>query len=323
MVRATLALALGLATGANGSAQMAPPQPDRGLPTLDGLSAAFESIAGRVSPSVVQIFTSGYAVWPGGSSVVTKQSGEGSGVIIDPSGYIVTNAHVVEGARRIQVQLAARWQGPGAGRPRLRPRGGRLDARVVGIDAPTDLALLKVAASDLPVLALSDSDALRQGQVVLAFGSPLGLGNTVTMGVVSAVARELKPDDMMVYIQTDAPINPGNSGGPLVDSLGRVVGINTMILTQSGGSEGVGLAIPTSIVRPIVEQLMASGKVRRGVIGMQAQTVTPTMAAALKLPQQWGVIVSDLLPDGPADKAGLRVGDIIVSIDGNVVDNVR
>jgi serine protease Do len=316
-----LALGLAVVAGSRAYAQSSP----AGLRTqaLDALSASFERIAEHVSPSVVQVFTSGYAVWPGGSSVVTKQAGEGSGVIISSDGFIITNAHVVQGARRIQVQLAAQWEGPGVGLPRLRPRGGRLEAQLVGLDTSTDLALLKIAATGLPVLDLGDSETLRQGQVVLAFGSPLGLGNTVTMGVVSAVARELKPDDMMVYIQTDAPINPGNSGGPLVDSQGHVVGINTLILTQSGGSEGVGLAIPTSIVRPIVEQLKTFGKVRRGVIGMEAQTVTPTMAAGLHLAQTWGVIVSDLLPDGPAEKAGLQIGDVIVTIDGKVVDNVR
>jgi serine protease Do len=300
------------------------PAPAAGPPkTLDALSTSFERIAEAVSPSVVQIFVSGYAVGLGPSNIITKQAGTASGVVIDSAGYIVTNAHVVQGARRIQVQLAAPWQAEDSGQTLLRPRGGRIDAQVVGIDTTTDLALVKIPVEGIPALTLGDSDTLRQGQLVLAFGSPLGLGNTVTMGVVSAVARELSPDDMMVYIQTDAPINPGNSGGPLVDSRGHVVGINAMIITQSGGSEGMGLAIPSNIVRPIIEQLREHGKVRRGVIGMQAQSVTSTMAAALKLPQSWGAIISDLQPDGPGIKAGLEVGDIIVAIDGKVVDNVR
>jgi serine protease Do len=303
------------------SAEAVPPAAGTG--TLDALSASFERIAATVSPAVVQIFVSGYAVGSDYSNIITKQAGTASGIVVDPAGYIVTNAHVVEGARRIQVQLAAPWAGESSGRVVLRPRGGRIEAQVVGIDSTTDLALLKIPVQGLPALAMADSDALRQGQIVLAFGSPLGLGDTVTMGVVSAVARELTPDDMMVYIQTDAPINPGNSGGPLVDSHGRVIGINTMIISQSGGSEGMGLAIPSNIVRPIIEQLREHGKVRRGVIGMQAQSVTSTMATALKLPQTWGAIVADLQHDGPGEKAGLQIGDIIVAIDGRIVDNVR
>lgn len=324
MIRSGTVLAVAVWVGAAAGATAAEPVRTRGnVQALDELSASFEHIAERVSPAVVQVFTSGYAVGYGPWNVATKQAGGASGVIIDPLGYIVTNAHVVHGATHIQVQLARRLEGPGYQHPLLRPQGSRIDAQVVGVDSDTDLALLKIPVSGAPSLELGDSDALRQGQVVLAFGSPLGLGNTVTMGVVSAVAREIRPDDTMVYVQTDAPINPGNSGGPLVDSRGRVVGINTMIISQSGGSEGVGLAIPSNIVRPIVEQLRAKGKVRRGVIRMQAQNITPTMAAALRLPQDWGVIVSELEPGGPADKAGLRIGDIVLTIDGNPVDNMR
>lgn len=326
MIRPTLMLCvtLSLSVIAAGVAQPAEPlRPGRNAQALDELSASFERIAERVSPSVVQIFVSGYAIGSGPWNVMTKQAGEASGVVIDSAGYIVTNAHVVHRAKRIQVQLAARLESTESRGALLRPQGGRIDAQLVGIDTETDLALLKIPASGLPALELGDSEMLRQGQVVLAFGSPLGLGNTVTMGVVSAVAREIRPDDLMIYVQTDAPINPGNSGGPLVDSEGRVVGINTMILSQSGGSEGVGLAIPSNIVRPIVAQLRARGRVQRGVIRMQAQNITPTMAAALKLSQSWGVIVSDIVPNGPADKAGLRIGDIVLSTDGKLVDNVR
>jgi serine protease Do len=324
MKPAVAILVVSLVAGSSaGEVRSDPPRASR-TAALESLSAAFEGVAEKVAPSVVQIFTSGYSTGSGPWNVVTKQTGVGSGVVIDAEGYIVTNAHVVHGARRIQVQLAIPWEaGATARRPILRPEGGRIEAEVVGIDRDTDLALLKIPKSGVPPLELGDSDALRQGQVVLAFGSPLGLGNTMTMGIVSAVARELKPDDTMVYLQTDAPINPGSSGGPLVDSQGRVVGINTMILSQSGGNEGVGLAIPTSTVRPIVDQLKAKGKVHRGVIGMQAQNISPTMATALKLSQTWGVIVSDLLPGGPAEQAGLMVGDVIATIDGKVVDDVR
>ena len=318
---AALSLVLWASIAALGAA--AQPRAAAESQPLDALSASLERVVERVSPSVVEIFTTGYAFGPGGRNVVSKQAGGASGVVIDPAGYIVTNAHAVQRARRIQVQLAARVEGSGPASSRLRPRGGRIDAELVGIDTATDLALLKIPSTDVPALSFADSDALRQGQIVLAFGSPLGLGNTVTMGVVSAVARELKPDDLMVYVQTDAPINPGNSGGPLIDAEGHVVGINTLILTQSGGSEGVGLAIPSNIVRVIADQLRVHGKVRRGVIGMQAQNITPTMAAALKLPQSWGVIVSDILPGGPAHRAGLEVGDIILATDGVVVDDIR
>jgi serine protease Do len=159
--------------------------------------------------------------------------------------------------------------------------------------------------------------------VVMAFGSPLGLENSVSMGVVSSVARELKPDAPMIYIQTDAPINPGNSGGPLVDGQGRVMGINTLILTQSGGSEGLGFAIPSNIVKNVYEQLKKEGHVHRSEIGVFAQTITPALATGLHLPQDWGVVLADVTPDGPGEKAGLQVGDIVLSLNGRTIVNAR
>ena len=303
-------------------ADSAPPQTARGAESLDAVSSSFSQIVEQVAPSVVQIFVSGYGIGQGQFDVLTKQQGTASGTVVDPDGYIVTNAHAVSRATRIQVLVpgASGLPGPSS---LVKPQGVKLDAELIGIDTSTDLALLKVAPHGLKALTLGDSDRLRQGQIVLAFGSPLGLGNTVTMGVVSAVARQLRPDDIPAYVQTDAPINPGNSGGPLVDSRGLVIGINTLILTQSGGSEGVGLAIPSNTVRYIADQLRANGHVRRSVIGVQVQTVTPVMAAAMKLPQAWGVIVSDIDPDGPATKAGLRIGDMILTEDGTVVEDVR
>ncbi len=286
------------------------------------MSRALERIAAEVAPSVVQIFTSGYAVGQRRGPVLTKQQGTASGVVIDSEGLLVTNAHVVAGAGRIAVQLPMADPDRARGDAVVRASGAKLEATVVGVDTATDLALLRVAAKGLPALRLADSDRLRQGQLVLAFGSPLGLGNTVTMGVVSAVARQLGPDESLAYIQTDAPINPGSSGGPLVDSSGEVVGIDTMILSQSGGSEGVGLAIPANTVRAIVEQLRAHGHVHRGVVGAQVQTVTPTMVAALHVPPS-GVIVSDLDPSGPGARSGLQIGDVIVAADGHPVANVR
>ena len=291
--------------------------------SIQAMSGSFTRIVDQVAPSVVQIFVSGYGVGQGAYEVMTKQQGTASGTIIDPDGYIVTNAHAVSRAGRIQVLVPA-TSGDGPAAPRLvRPQTVKLDAELIGLDTQTDLAVIKIEPHGLRALQLGDSDQVRQGQVVLAFGSPLGLGNTVTMGIVSAVARQLRADDIPAYIQTDAPINPGNSGGPLVDADGRVIGINTLILTQSGGSEGVGLAIPSNTVRLIADQLRASGRVRRAVIGVQVQTVTPVMAAAMKLPQPWGVIVADIDPDGPANKAGVRIGDIILTEDGEPVGDVR
>ena len=178
----------------------------------------------------------------------------GSGVVVDPEGYVVTNAHVVEGAERLQVFLLAPRPAPGSSI--LRPRSRGVPARVLGLDRETDLAVLEARRRQgLPALSFGDSETLREGQLVFAFGSPLGLENSVSMGVVSAVARQLRADDPMIYMQTDASINPGNSGGPLVDSAGRVMGLNTAILSQSGGSEGIGLAVPSNIVRTIYERL--------------------------------------------------------------------
>jgi serine protease Do len=319
-VRCTLTALAGLAFAPSASAQQAARRPGE---ALEALSGAFEQVSERVAPAVVQVFTSGVGMSSDRqSALLTRQEGTASGVVIDPDGYIVTNAHVVSGARRIQVQLADRSE-RASRLVAVRPQGVKLDAEVVGVDSVTDLALLKVAGKGLKTLSLGDSDRLRQGQVVLAFGSPLGLSNTVTMGIVSAVARQLSPDDAAVYVQTDAPVNPGNSGGPLVNATGQVVGINTLILSHSGGSEGVGLAIPSNVVRVITDQLRARGRVRRGMIGVQLQAIDTVFAKALGLPQPWGVIVADVSDDGPAGPAGVQVGDVILSLDGRPVESVR
>ena len=225
---------------------------------LAQLSAGFEALSDKVSPATVQVLVMGYtASGKSDSNVFSRQRSTGSGVILDSKGYIVTNAHVVEGARRVQVVLSGQAQ-PSQGQSILSARGKILGAQIVGVDRETDLAVLKVQARNLPSLTLGNSDEVRQGQLVFAFGSPMGLENSVTMGVVSSTARQLRTGDPMIYLQTDAPINPGNSGGPLVGPAGEVIGINTLIFSQSGGSEGIGFAAPSNIVKNVYEQIRAA-----------------------------------------------------------------
>jgi len=287
---------------------------------LTGLDAQLEALSRRVAPSVVQVLATGYTQAP--NMLLARGQSTGSGVIVDAEGWIVTNAHVVEDARSVKVDVQ-QPDAASAGGSILRPRSQRVAARVVGVDRETDVAVLKIERSGLPALQLGDSELLHQGQLVMAFGSPLGLENSASLGVVSAVARQLKPDDPMIYVQTDASINPGNSGGPLVDAQGRMVGLNTMILSQSGGNEGIGFAAPSNIVRTVYEQLRKSGRVRRGVIGVRAQTITPSLAAGLGLVFDRGVVLSDVTPAGPAEAAGLRPGDIVIALDGKPMENAR
>ncbi len=300
--------------------------------TLRTLSDSIEALSHRVNRAVVQVFSTGYALADEESEsgtttagLVTKQRSSGSGVLVSPDGYIVTNNHVVQNARRVRVQLAYAPDMPGNPQHSVvRQRGKILEAKVIGTDREADLALLKVETSEpLPVLKFADSEMLRQGQIVLAFGNPLGLENSVSLGIVSSVGRQIRPDDPMIYIQTDAPINPGNSGGPLLNPEGEIVGINTFILSQSGGSEGIGFAIPSNIVKSVYEQIKKDGHVHRGEIGVSAQSITPELAAGLGLKQDWGVILSDVYPDGPAAAAGLQPSDIVLSLNGKPMENAR
>jgi serine protease Do len=298
---------------------------------LRAFSDSVEQLSHQVSGAVVQVFATGYAL--GGddegagttpAGVVTKQRSTGSGVVVSSDGYILTNNHVVQNARRIRVQLA--WTPEASESESKNPlmRSTLLEATVVGTDREVDLAVLKINPSrELAVLKLADSDKIRQGQIVFAFGNPLGLENSVSMGVVSSVGRQIRPDDPLTYIQTDAPINPGNSGGPLVDSNGDVVGINTLIFSQSGGSEGIGFSIPSNVVNAIYRQIRKDGHVHRGEIGVTAQSITPELAAGLSLKQDWGVILNDVDPDGPAGTSGLQPGDIILALNDKPVGDLR
>jgi len=322
LVRLLGILAICLAPAPTASAQT-PAAP----PALSDLSKSLQALSAKVSPSVVQIFVTGYAPPDEEDQAATGEPqlerSSGSGVIVDPDGYIVTNAHVVENATRIEVELPFEASGGAAGRSILKRRGRTVGGQIVAIDHETDIAVVKVEARGLPPLMFGDSDALRPGQIVLAFGSPLGLESSVSMGVVSAVARQLTPEDPMIYIQTDATINPGNSGGALVDTEGRLVGINTLIYTQSGGSEGIGFAAPSNIVRNVFSQIHKYGRVRRGEIGVNTQTITPLMAEALGLTFDAGVVLADVAANGPAGKAGLEPGDIVLSLDGKTMENGR
>src|SRR5277367_2083229 len=299
------------------------PEESTSLGPLVQLNNALESLAAKVSPAVVQILVTGYGPLHEENrtqtALIVRQHAVGSGVIVDSNGYIMTNAHVVEGAQRIRVALPL----PGeSGRPV--PVGKRhiLEARLVGVHKETDLALLKIEEKDLPTLPLLSQQRARVGQLVFAIGSPEGLQNSVTMGVVSAVERQPDPEKPLTYIQTDAPINPGNSGGPLVDMNGAVVGINTFILSTGGGSEGLGFAIPARVVDFVYHSLRKYGHVHKVEIGAVAQEVTPTLADGLKLAQHWGVIVADVKPGGPAAAAGLQVQDIVLAADDRHIETL-
>jgi len=237
------------------------------------------------------------------------ESSLGSGVIVSPDGYILTNNHVVEGADEIQVLL----------------RDNRnAEAKIIGTDPESDLAVLKVELKDLPAITLGKSDDTRVGDVALAIGNPFGVGQTVTMGIISAMGRNsIGINTYENFIQTDAAINPGNSGGALINPFGQLIGINTAIFSKSGGYQGIGFAIPAKFAIEIMQQLIQYGHVIRGYLGIEVQDITPDLAESFRLKDAQGVIVAGVLRNGPADKAGLKPGDIIKNLNGVVIDSSK
>ena len=284
---------------------------------LAKVSGETERLSAEVGPKVVQIVTQGVKVTGGGeeqpAGILVAERGCGSGFFVSADGYLFTNAHVVANATRIKVLVQL------AGKRSLVDYAGT----VVGVDADNDLALLKIAVESVPFFDLSRRAEARQGQLVLAYGSPMGLSQSATFGMVSAVDRQLTADDPRGFIQTDAPINPGNSGGPLVDLNGTLLGINTLILSQSGGNEGVGLAAPLEVIERAYAGLRNGGTMSRPWLGIQPRSLTPDLIAGLKLKTRKGVLVEDVLPYGAGATAGVQPGDVLVSLNGAAVRNIR
>ena len=278
--------------------------------------ASYSTAAKRAAPSVVSVYAMKAPLRrvPGTATPFTDPDEEsggglGSGVVMSADGYVLTNNHVVEGAGTVAVAL---------------PQGKPAPARVIGTDPETDLAVLKIEAPGLEPIALGDSDAAQIGDVVLAIGNPFGVGQTVTQGIVSGTGRDrLGINTFENFIQTDAAINPGNSGGALVDSAGRLIGINTAILSPSGGSLGIGFAIPVRTATEVMEQLIKDGRVARGWIGVEAQDLTPELARNLGIRATAGAVLVRLLRDGPAERGGLRAGDLVVAVGGKPVSDTR
>ena len=280
-------------------------------------SGSIEALVGQVSGSVVQIAVTGYrpvTLADGGPGLARGRS-IGSGVVIDGAGFIITNAHVVAGAERIDVVLP---DTAGADTT-LGTNNRSVPATLVGVASDLDLALLSVPLKNLPPLRLADPASIKQGELVFAFGSPDGLRNSVSMGMVSSVGRQADPNSAMPYVQTDAAINPGNSGGPLVDMNGRVVGINTFIRSASGGSEGLGFAIPSAVVAIAFPQLRDFGHIHRAITGLMVQSITPFLKSGLGLPVDTGLIVSDIMEGSPAALSGIKIGDVVTAIDDHPI----
>ncbi|MFZ6712618.1 Do family serine endopeptidase [Undibacterium sp. TC9W] len=283
--------------------------------------SSYGAAAKRAMPSVVNIFTSKEVrqrrnpllndpflrrfFGDQQNPQAERLSSLGSGVIVSPEGYILTNNHVVEAADDIEVALAD---------------GRKASAKIVGTDPETDLAVIKINLPDLPAITLGRSDTASVGDVVLAIGNPFGVGQTVTMGIISALGRNNLTDNAFEnFIQTDAAVNPGNSGGALVDVNGNLVGVNTAIYSQTGGSVGIGFAIPASTVKQVMESIITNGQVVRGWIGVEPQDITPELADSFGLKQKSGAIIAGVIRGGPADKAGMKPGDILIAIEGKPV----
>jgi Do/DeqQ family serine protease len=296
-----------------------PPAPSAPPPAAAARGESLHDAVARAMPSVVNVFTSKEVPRspllndPLFRRFFGEQLGEeaqratnlGSGVIVSPAGYILTNHHVVEAADEIEVAL---------------PDGKKLLAKVVGIDPETDLAVLRVNAERLPAIGFGKSEQLRVGDTVLAIGNPFGFGQTVTAGIVSAIGRAgLGISTFENFIQTDAAINPGNSGGALVDAHGDLVGINTAIYSRTGSSSGVGFAIPVSTARMVMDQIIRSGSVTRGWIGVELQQITPALAESFRLGDTRGVLIAGVLRGGPSDKAGVKPGDVLTAVNDTPV----
>ncbi len=305
------------------------------VPRAGGPYTSFAPIVKRVVPGVVKIvvvskapavtmpdwFGFGDPFWrrffgdqfgggnPNRTPNIPRQYGLGSGVIVTKDGYILTNNHVVDRADEVKVTLQD---------------GREFTAKVVGRDPKSDVAVIKIDTKDLPVVPVADSDKVEVGDVVLAIGNPFGVGQTVTTGIVSATGRgNLGIEEYEDFIQTDAAINPGNSGGALVDVEGRLIGINTAIFSRSGGSQGIGFAIPSNLARNVMDSLIKYGHVSRGYLGVMIQDVTPALAREFKLKDQGGALIGDVVPKGPADKAGLKNGDVVLEYNGKKVRDSR
>jgi len=306
------------------------------IPREVGSHTSFAPVVKKVAPGVVKIVTTSKAAnmsvpegfglndpfWrhffgdqfgqqsPNRQFSSPRQHGLGSGVIVTKDGYVLTNNHVVDNAEEVKVTLQD---------------GREFTAKVIGRDPKSDIAVIKIDASNLPAVSMADSDKVQVGDIVLAIGNPFGVGQTVTTGIVSATGRgNLGIEDYEDFIQTDAAINPGNSGGALVDVEGRLIGINTAIYSRTGGNQGIGFAIPSGLARNVMDSLISYGSVARGYLGVMIQDVTPALAKEFKLKDSSGALIGDVVPKGPADKAGLKDGDVVLEYNGKkVVDSRR